>query len=335
MFPTRPAALHNQDLPPRLRAWLLASTMSFMPFPAPALAQEQSAEATADGRPDSAIIVIGQRESLLNIPGSGAIVTEQDLELARVFTVNEALRQAPGVFVREEEGLGMRPNIGIRGLNPTRSSKVLLLEDGIPLAFAPYGDNASYYHPPIDRFSRIEILKGASQIRFGPQTIGGVINYITPAAPAEATGQFTLSGGSRDYLEFDAQGGAPMLGGRWLLHANHKESDGSRKNQNLKLTDIYVKAEYDLGDTQSLKLSASRFAEGSQISYSGLTRAEFAADPRGNPFRNDSFETERWSGTLARLRRLLIIIISTAIGGANLPIPVSAQMMQVIPRVAG
>jgi Fe(3+) dicitrate transport protein len=64
---------------------------------------------------------------------------------------------------------------------------VLLLEDGVPLSFAPYGDNASYYHPPIERFERIEVLKGASQVRFGPQTIGGVINYITPRAPDELT----------------------------------------------------------------------------------------------------------------------------------------------------
>ncbi len=74
------------------------------------------------------------------------------------------------MFARDEEGFGLRPNIGIRGLNPTRSSKLLLLEDGIPLAYAPYGDNASYYHPPVNRFERIEVLKGSSQILFGPQT---------------------------------------------------------------------------------------------------------------------------------------------------------------------
>ena len=70
-------------------------------------------------------------------------------------TTNEALRKVPGVVVRDEEGFGMRPNISIRGLNPTRSTKVMLLEDGIPLAYAPYGDNTSYYYPTVDRFSSI------------------------------------------------------------------------------------------------------------------------------------------------------------------------------------
>ena len=87
----------------------------------------------------------------------------------------------PGVFARDEEGFGLRPNIGIRGLNPTRSSKVLLLEDGIPLTYAPYGDNASYYHPPVDRFERIEVLKGSGQILFGPHTVGGVHQLHHPA----------------------------------------------------------------------------------------------------------------------------------------------------------
>jgi len=105
-----------------------------------------------------------------------------ELAESKVLTINEALRKLPGVLARDEEGLGLRPNIGIRGLNPTRSSKVLLLEDGLPLSFAPYGDNASYFHPALERFERIELLKNAGQIAFGPQTIGGIINYIS--APA-------------------------------------------------------------------------------------------------------------------------------------------------------
>jgi outer membrane receptor for Fe3+-dicitrate len=109
------------------------------------------------------------------------------LEGARVFNVSEALRKASGVHVRDEEGFGLRPNIGIRGLNPTRSAKVLLLEDGLPLAYAPYGDNVSYYHPPIERFESAEILKGSGQIAYGPVTVGGVVNHVTPGPPAKSS----------------------------------------------------------------------------------------------------------------------------------------------------
>jgi Fe(3+) dicitrate transport protein len=102
--------------------------------------------------------VAGSSEKLRRLPGSVDIVDRETLEKAHVLTTNEALRKIAGVNVRDEEGFGLRPNIGIRGLNPTRSTKVLLLEDGIPLTYAPYGDNAAYYPPPIERFERISAV---------------------------------------------------------------------------------------------------------------------------------------------------------------------------------
>ena len=243
------------------------------------------------------VIVIGQRERVREIPGSGATIEQEDLVRARVFTVNEALRQAPGVYPRDEEGLGLRPNIGIRGLNPTRSTKVLLLEDGLPLSYAPYGDNASYYHPPIRRFERIEVLKGASQIRFGPATIGGVINYVTPDAVTEPTFRGMIAGGTRGYGEVDVTAGTGILGWGTLIHLNATGSDSSRDNQRLEITDVAAKAERSFGP-HGLTLKLSRSTEDSQVTYSGLTAAEFAANPRGNPFVNDVFRIERVGGSL-------------------------------------
>lgn len=245
------------------------------------------------------VVVIGQRPNLLRIPGSGATIEADQLERSRVLTVNEALRTIPGAFPRDEEGMGMRPNIGFRGMNPTRSSKVLLLEDGIPLAFAPYGDNATYFHPPVERYSRIEVLKGASQVRFGPHTVGGVINYITPSAPEDFGGQATIAAGNRGYVEADLTLGGPLLGGRALAHGQIKESDGARDNTRIRMNDVFAKGEWDIAADQTLTARLSRYAEDSQITYSGLTLAEFRADPYANPFANDRFEAERWGGALS------------------------------------
>ena len=99
----------------------------------------------------------GTPESLTEIPGSIERIDSQTLENSRVYNFSEVLRKVPGVNVRDEEGFGLRPNIGIRGTNPTRSTKVLLLEDGLPLSYATYGDNASYYHPPVERYESIEV----------------------------------------------------------------------------------------------------------------------------------------------------------------------------------
>ena len=70
--------------------------------------------------------------------------------------------------VRDEVLSGVVPNIGIRGLNPDRSEKLLILEDGVPAGLAPYSVNAAYYVPPIERMARVELLKGSGQILYGP-----------------------------------------------------------------------------------------------------------------------------------------------------------------------
>jgi Fe(3+) dicitrate transport protein len=284
---TSPAALPGQRLPRLLLALAVAAA------PATAICDSGTAAPAAEDLAE--VVVIGSRERLRATPGAGAVLDGRDLERSRVFTVNEALRKVPGVFARDEEGLGLRPNIGIRGLNPTRSSKVLLLEDGLPLAFAPYGDNASYYHPPVERFERIEVLKGSGQIAFGPQTVGGVINYLTPAAPTEFGGALLARGGNRGFRDLQLRVGDALGDGGWAASLVHKDSDGARENMALNVDDLALRFDQALGERRSLALRASLYREDSQVPYSGLTRAEYAANPLGNVFRNDRFALQRWA----------------------------------------
>lgn len=265
--------------------------------PLPASAGE-TAENAAPARTFADVVVIGTRTALERIPGAGQILERDQLDESRVYTINEALRKVPGIYARDEEGMGLRPNIGIRGLNPTRSSKVLLLEDGIPLAFAPYGDNATYYHPPVERFERIEVLKGAGQIEFGPQTVGGVINYITPAPPEEFSGRLQVAGGNRDFRELHAEAGDTVGSTGWLLSATKKVSDGARDNMNLDIADVTGKLTHTLNERHALTLRASYLREDSDLTYTGLTLAEYQANPRQNAFVNDEFELYRWGTSL-------------------------------------
>ena len=235
--------------------------------------------------------VIGNQEQLLKTPSSAMIIEQDELEASHVFTTSEALRKVPGVVVRDEEGFGMRPNIGIRGLNPTRSTKVLLLEDGIPLTYAPYGANESYYHPVIDRFSSIEVLKGASQIKFGPLTAGGVVNYITPNAPEKFGGHLNVTVGNRDYLNTKINVG----GNGMLFDYTHKQGDGARDNTQSNVEDVNFKVTKDISDNQAITLRANWFTEDSQVSYSGITQREYNNfGGEYNPFNHDGFETTRY-----------------------------------------
>jgi Fe(3+) dicitrate transport protein len=241
------------------------------------------------------IDVIGTTDALREQPGSAAIIDQEELLRARTLTVPEALRKIPGVNVRDEEGFGLRPNIGLRGLNPTRSTKVLLLEDGIPAAYAPYGDNASYYHAPLDRYDRIEVLKGVGQLRFGPQSVGGVINYITPEPPEEFSGYGQLAFGNRDYVNLHASVG----GGGALIDVMHREGDAARDNQRLEQRDFNAKYVLRAAADQGFTFRLNYLEEDSQVTYSGITDAEFERFGRFyNPFRNDTFEIERYGGSI-------------------------------------
>ncbi|MFN0085385.1 MAG: carboxypeptidase regulatory-like domain-containing protein, partial [Blastocatellia bacterium] len=247
--------------------------------------------------------IAGTLEEQARIPGSIEIIDARTLEFSRPFNFNEALRKAPGVHTREEEGFGLRPSIGIRGIDPNRSAKVLLLEDGVPLGHAPYGDTDAYYHPPIERYNGIEILKGSSQIAHGPNTLSGAINYLTPPPPENFTGSLTLLGGSRNYFNGYASIGATLGKGAGqtglLFDLLRKQGEGARENMRFGLYDVLVKTatRLDGNGARTLGFKLNYYGEDSKVPYSGLTLAEFTANPRANPFRNDFFYGDRFGGS--------------------------------------
>lgn len=256
----------------------------------PAMAAvEESTASEASSLPS--VKVVGTKEkSLKKVAGTATVINQAIIDTTHPMSVNELLRKVTGVHARDEEGLGLRPNIGIRGLNPTRSTKTTLLEDGLPLAYAPYGDNASYYHPMVERYQRIEVLKGSDSLRFGPQTIGGVINYITPTPSQDLKGYVQASVGNRDFSNIKINASAEGA----LLDYSRKESDGARDNMHHELNDLNLKYVFAVGEDQRIILRSNYYTEDSQITYTGLTQAEFDKFGRDyNPFKNDQFEIER------------------------------------------
>ncbi|MCX8048731.1 MAG: TonB-dependent receptor [Methylohalobius sp.] len=228
----------------------------------------------------------------------------RDFYPAHVFNVNEALRKAPGIYVRDEEGFGIRPNIAFRGLNPFRSTKTLFHEDGLLWNFAPYGDNDIYYHPPIERYVGVEIIKGPDLNRFGPQTIGGAVNYLTPEVPVGLTGNIDFIGGTRDYKAGHVRLGGGNETAGLLLDYVHKEGLGSRRETVVALDDVFWKTRLTLNPAHQIQLYADYYREDSQSTF-GLTEAEWRNfGPRYNPFPNDEFFTHRWATTAIHEWRL-------------------------------
>ncbi len=136
-----------------------------------------------ESEPVESIMVIGSQENISQMPGSAQLVTRDDIREQNYDDINRALIKVPGVYVREEDGFGLFSNISLRGVDTTRSAKVTMMEDGILIAPAPYSAPSAYYSPTAGRMNGLEVLKGSSQIKFGPHTTGGVINYLSTPIP--------------------------------------------------------------------------------------------------------------------------------------------------------
>jgi Fe(3+) dicitrate transport protein len=235
-------------------------------------------------------------EDLAHVPGSTFVVDEHTLEQTRPFSVQEALRVSPGVLAVHEDPFGLNLNVGIRGLNPRRTQRLSLLEDGAPIHLAPYSDPSAHYHPPMERVQRVEILKGSGQIVHGPQTIGGVLNFVTLPVPRETSGRVRLSAGNRDFFGGHIGIGTGGDRGGVRLDYTHKEGEGKREHYSHEIDDVSVKGTLDIGARQSLTLKAGYYQEDSRTGEAGITQAQFETDPFGNPFRHDVFEAERTAG---------------------------------------
>lgn len=144
------------------------------------------------------VTVLGVREDGAVLPGSGDRVDVEDIRKHSYDDINRILRKVPGVYLREEDGHGLFPNISLRGVDTGRSQKVTLMEDGITVAPAPYSAPAAYYSPTAGRMSGIEILKGSSQVKYGPHTTGGVVNYLSTPIPDKRTFYLKTLGGSNE-----------------------------------------------------------------------------------------------------------------------------------------
>lgn len=181
------------------------------------------------------VTVIGSTEDLLDLPGSGTVLEAEDYQKRGWTNIQQILRRVPGVYVREEDGYGNFPNISLRGGDGTRSEKVTLMEDGIITAPAPYSAPAAYYSPRAGRMSAIEVLKGSSQIQYGPQTTGGVINYLSTEIPLEETFYTRNTYGSYNTLLSHSYYGNTLdtKHGRvgFLFELFHHTSDGFRNIQ--------------------------------------------------------------------------------------------------------
>lgn len=245
-------------------------------------------------------------DRLESVPGSFNVVDEEDLIERRPFTVREALNNVAGINIVGEDAFVLAPNIGIRGLDPRRTSRTLLLEDGMPLFLAPYGDPSAHYSTPLNRVQRIEVVKGSGQILYGPQTIGGMINFVTKPVPTNGfEGNVTATAGNNDFTGLHANVGYGNERGGIMLDALQNKGDGIRDNHDFDVQEFTLKGQLNLTDRQTLIGKIGYYEEDSNISETGLGEVDYARDKFQAPSgKNDRFQHERKTAQLQHIFQL-------------------------------
>jgi Fe(3+) dicitrate transport protein len=251
--------------------------------------------------------VKARRNDVRWVAGSAQIISNEELERHESNDLHRVLDGVPGVYVREEDGFGLRPNIGLRGVSSDRSSKVTLMEDGVLFGPAPYSAPAAYYTPLITRMVAVEVFKGPSAIRFGPQTIGGALNFKTRDVPEQTLGDVDISVGSFGSLKLHGVAGTGDDTFGVLVEGVHLQSQGFKVldtlgNTGFDKNELMTKARFQFGAVakQSLELKLGFSNETSNESYVGLTREDFADSPyrRYGVSAGDQMNWWRTQGTL-------------------------------------
>ncbi len=233
-------------------------------------------------------VIFGSKFEARNRTGSSYYISPQEIKKFNYTDINRTLRMVPGVNVYEEDGFGLRPNISLRGTSPERSAKITLMEDGVLIAPAPYSAPAAYYFPTIARMQAIEVLKGSSQVQFGPFTTGGAINMISTEVPEQFGAFLRTSYGSFQSGQLHAQVGDSRKYFGYSVEYLNYNSNGfkdldSGGDTGFDKNDLVAKFRLNLNPDgqvrQALELKFQYSDEDSEETYLGLTQADFDASP--------------------------------------------------------
>lgn len=246
------------------------------------------------------------------LTGTATLLEPETVELIRPVGTQELLELMPGINGYADDGFGnSRLSIGIRGLNPRRSARVLILEDGVPIQPAVYIYPNAYYNPPSDRIDAVEVIKGSAALRYGPQTMGGVINYTTrkPDGTRGLANQITV-GNNGYYSAFSEWRGLGNEDVESDLQLLYKHGAGFRDNNAFDQTNATVKTLFRISGDKTVYLKVNGNFENSNATYTGLTEYSFRTDPNFNPKEHDNFKILRTSLDLIYTNKITADIVS-------------------------
>ncbi|WP_208513051.1 TonB-dependent siderophore receptor [Variovorax paradoxus] len=288
--------------------------MALLPLSLPGFAAEGDAPAGADGKALEAITVTGDwlgsptEKKVVEHPGARTIVEQRQIRESGSSSVRDVLRQIPGVQVQESNGTGgsdISLNLGVRGLTSRLSPRSTILMDGVPLAYAPYGQPQLSLAPlSLGNIETVDVVRGAGSVRFGPQNVGGIINFVTRSIPEKFAAEASIGvesaghGGGTKSTPSVFVGGTNDKGlGLALLYSGTHGEGFRQSNDKTNIDDVMLKGSYRFSKTDDIAVALHHF-EGQGRMPGGLTTAQYALNPFQSDRPFDEFTGRRTDGSL-------------------------------------
>jgi len=240
-----------------------------------------------------------EQTNVFDHPGARDVVRRDEFERTGATTAREVLNRIPGVNAPENNGTGshdMALNFGIRGLNPRLATRSTVLMDGIPVPFAPYGQPQLSFAPiSMGNMDAVDVVRGGGAVRYGPQNVGGIVNFVTRAIPDAPT----VKGGLQTETSPSSNSGFKTSGnllaggtadnglGGALLYSGVRGGDW-REHSDTRIDDLILKGKYQIDDANSVNAMA-QYYEGRADMPGGLNVADYKADPYQSTRPKDEF----------------------------------------------
>lgn len=250
------------------------------------------------------IIIAGARgvrpaEKLADVEGTSVFagkkteVVRLDKVDANLITNNarQVFAKVPGISIWENDGSGVQVGVASRGLSPNRSWEFNVRQNGYDISSDIFGYPEAYYNPPMEAVERIQIVRGASSLQYGPQ-FGGLLNYVLKRGDAnrkisvetqQSVGSFGM------WSTFNAVGGT--VGKlNYYGYVHHRQANGWRENSAYNITNLHLNLNYAVTQKLNVGFEISRLFYKNQ-QPGGLTDAQFAENARQSSRARNWFST--------------------------------------------
>lgn len=217
------------------------------------------------------VIYAGKKNEVVNVSKLNADLT--------VNNARQLFGKVPGVTVWENDGSGIQVGISARGLSPNRSWEFNVRQNGYDICSEIFGYPEAYFSPPMEAVDKIEVVRGAASLSYGPQ-FGGLLNYVIKkgnSKPISFETQQTV-GSYGLYNSYNAIGGT-FKKVNYYAYFHHRNADGWRNNSEYDINTGYISIDYSITDKLKIGLQHTNMSYQSQ-QPGGLTDSLFAVDPK-------------------------------------------------------